>query len=95
MWIMRVGNLYIKSNNTWYPLFEILLTRQGGARWLDDVEFEFWNIRAYRSIIFQGEQFLVECLELQDSIHKMALIMQIPDGYLLGGVEDEEDEQLP
>lgn len=84
MWIIRVGNLYSKSHNAWYPLHEILLERVDGARWLDDVEFEFWDVKESREMIVSGTRYLVECLELQHSRQKMALIMPIPDDFRLG-----------
>lgn len=94
MWITRVGNLYAKSHNTWYPLYEIQLQRTDGARWLDEVEFEFWGVRESREMIISGTRYLVECLQLRNSRQRMALIMPLPDGFDIG-VNEASDEQLP
>jgi hypothetical protein len=87
MWIMRVGNLYSKSNSSWFPLYEILLERCEGARWLDEIEFEFWDILEAKISVFGGRRYLIECLKLRDSSQRMALIMEVPEDYRLGNEE--------
>jgi len=84
MWILRIGNLYHKSHNAWFPLYEILLERKDGARWLDDVELDYWHPVDAKVMSMAGHRYLVECLKLQNSSRKMALIMEMPDGYELG-----------
>lgn len=86
MWIKRIGNMYVKQANSWYPLYCVNPEYVTDARWLDDAELEHYTSDASSEVFIENERFLVECLSISTGIgaRRIALIAKLAEGFSLG-----------